>query len=891
MLITPRSTVAYAQREAGGKGYNLYRMGNAGFPVPAWIVLGAGVFKAFVKDGLGDAITEVLQREEQDVDAAAARIHALITEAPWPAEVEQAAREAYRSLGAEVISVRSSAVEEDSPRFSFAGQLSSYLFVRSEEEALTRLRHCWASAYSARGLSYRRQHGLDVSVEAGVAVVFQQMIACETSGVLFTCDPIKGDPDVLTINAVYGLGEGLVSGLLDGDTYVVDKRSGELLSSEIADKQAQVVARPEGGVHEVPVEDKALHEVPALDTAALAALTDLGRRVEDYYQFPQDIEWGFCDGELYLLQARPVTTPVRQGVGKLHIWDNSNIIESYGGITLPLTFSFAHYVYHQVYVQFCEILMVPPAEIRNMEPFLKNMLGSIHGRVYYNILNWYKLTSILPGFKYNRSFMETMMGTPHHLADEIADRIKPPGSQEELPAKLRRLITGGKFFYFHLTAQRLVDGFLEYFKPVYEEFRRKDYTRLPADEIYEDYKQLEQRLLRQWKAPIINDYLCMVHFGLLKKLSGQWLGQLGEALQNDLLAGEGNMESAEPTRELIRMAGSAAEEPALRELLLETPAADLMEALNQSEHSAFFGRVRRYIDNYGFRCMSEMKLEQKDLHQDPSFLFVTLKNYLRAGQIDLAEYECREREIRQGAEAKVDQHLRGWRKPVYLWSLKNARQAVRNRENLRFCRTRVYGVVRAMFHGMGRDFTARDMIDRTEDIFYLTVQELTSCFDGTLTTQDLRPLIALRKQQYAGYEEADPAPRLITRGQIYWGNDLGPEELEVEGAEDVPEGCLKGIGCCPGTVEGTVKKIMSPDDDMELSGEILVTERTDPGWIPLYPSVSGLLVERGGLLSHSAIVAREMGLPTVVGIKGLTKQLETGMRVRFDGQSGLIEIL
>ena len=173
MLITPRSTNAYARREAGGKGYNLYRMGNAGFSVPRWVVLGAGVFRTFVKDGLGDAITAVLEGE-QDVDVAAARIRALITKAPWPAEVEQAAREAYRSLGAEVISVRSSAVEEDSPRFSFAGQLSSYLFVRSEEEALTRLRHCWASAYSARGLSYRQQHGLDVSVEAGVAVVFQQ---------------------------------------------------------------------------------------------------------------------------------------------------------------------------------------------------------------------------------------------------------------------------------------------------------------------------------------------------------------------------------------------------------------------------------------------------------------------------------------------------------------------------------------------------------------------------------------------------------------------------------------------------------------------------------------------------------------------------------------------
>jgi len=710
------------------------------------------------------------------------------------------------------------------------------------------------------------------------------------SCVMFTCDPIKGDPDVLTINAVYGLGEGLVSGLLDADTFIIDKQSGEVRSSTIASKTSMLLARATGdGLDEVPVPAER-QEQPALSADELARLAELGRRIEAFYQFPQDIELGIRGGEIYLLQARPVTTPVRPSSGKLHIWDNSNIVESYGGITLPLTFSFAHYVYHQVYVQFCEILLVPPAEIRNMEPFLKNMLGSIHGRVFYNILNWYKLTSILPGFKYNRAFMETMMGTPHQLADEIADRIKPPGFQEELPAKIRRLVTGGKFFYFHLTAQKLVDDFLAYFYRVYDEFRARDYSRMPADAIYEDYKELEERLLRQWKAPIINDYLCMVHFGVLKKLTGSWLGHLGDGLQNDLLAGEGNMESAEPTRELIRMAGEANGIPALRELLLETPAADLLEALNQSEHTVFYERVKRYIESYGFRCMSEMKLEQKDLHQDPSFLFVTLKNYLRAGQVDLSTYEQREREIREQAEQKVLAELRGPRRAIYLWSLRHARRAVRNRENLRFCRTRVYGIVRAMFHGMGRDFTARDIIDRPEDIFYITVQEMASCFDGTLTTEELRPLIALRKEQYAGYEAMDPPPRIITRGPVYWGNDLGqPEAAPVD--EDLPENCLRGTGCCPGQVEGTVKKIMSPDDDMELCGEILVTMRTDPGWIPLYPSVSGLLVERGGLLSHSAIVAREMGLPTVVGVKGLTKRLESGMRVRFDGQSGLIELL
>ena len=170
----------------------------------------------------------------------------------------------------------------------------------------------------------------------------------------------------------------------------------------------------------------------------------------------------------YLLQARPITTSTKNKDGTLNIWDNSNIIESYGGLTLPLTFTFARYVYHQVYVQFCEILMVPPKEIRNMDYFLKNMLGLFYGRVYYNLLNWYELTSILPGYKYNRSFMETMMGTNKSLEAEIADRIRPPVSL----SKVTKIFTGIKFLYYHFVIQKNIDQFLQYFQDVYEKYRK-----------------------------------------------------------------------------------------------------------------------------------------------------------------------------------------------------------------------------------------------------------------------------------------------------------------------------------------------------------------------------------------------------------------------------------
>jgi phosphohistidine swiveling domain-containing protein len=899
MLISVKSTDSFAKRRAGGKGYHLYLLSRRGFPVPSWVVVGSDVFQKFRKAAVLDEriVSElsILSKSSsnEEIERVSSKLMALIVGAKYPAELEAEIKRAYGELGSQMVSVRSSGIDEDSSQHSFAGQFSTFLYVESESDVLTRVKECWASAYEARGLSYRIQNGLEYKKPIDIAVVIQKMIDSEKSGVLFTCDPINSDPSKFTINSVYGVGEGIVSGLLDADTYLLERVKGEVLSETLVTKKTKLTKDPATKeTKELPV-PAALQDQSSLSREELRKLWELGRDVERYYRHPQDIEWAVEGGRLYILQARPVTTALQDQTGMLRIWDNSNIIESYGGITLPLTFTFAHFVYHSVYVQFCEVLLIPKREIQKMDHFLKDMIGSFYGRVYYNLLNWYKLTSILPGFKYNRSFMETMMGTSQSLADEIADQIKPPGFQEKFSSKIRRMISGFKFLYFHFTAQDLVDRFLEYFYSVYNEYRKLDFSTMTPNEMHRTYLDLEQRVLLHWKAPIINDYLCMVHFGLFKKLTAAWLSQLGPSLQNDLLCGDGNLESAQPTRELIRIAGMAYSNPGLKELLEETPNEDCLEALNQSEYREFYERVDSYIDRFGFRCMSEMKLEQKDLHMDPSFLFACIKNYFRSGQVDLAQYEKREQEIRRQAEAKMLANINGWKKAVYLWSLANARKAVRNRENLRFCRTRIYGVVRKLFYAIGHDYTRRGLIDRAEDIFYLTMPEMWSTMEGTLANQNIRAQIELRKEEYAKYETMDPVPRFMTRGPVYWNNSHFGEKEAAADVQDtnLPANCLKGTGCCPGVVEGKVKIIMNPKDNMELNGEILVTMRTDPGWIPLYPAASGLLVERGGLLSHSAIVAREMGLPTVVGVKGLTQKLKSGMRIKFDGQTGLIEIL
>ncbi|MBC7532334.1 MAG: phosphoenolpyruvate synthase [Oligoflexus sp.] len=893
MLVRKNSTKNFAKKEAGGKGYNLYLMSSIGVQVPDWTVLGRSVYETFVRDANLEGPIEAQLKLFVDgtlaADVVSKNIEELIVNAPMSASVKALAEEAYALVSkGGLISVRSSATDEDGAGHSFAGQLSSYLYVGSAADALKYLRLCWASGFSDRCLFYRKENGLALT-GISVAVVFQWMVDPEQSGVLFTCDPMSNDLSQYVVSAVHGVGEGLVSGALDADTYWVSRDTGALTHSEIVEKKEAFRRSGSGHCDKVDLPEAEWNK-PALNAEQLKTLHDVGIKLQKYYGTPQDVEWAVLKGQTYILQTRPVTTLERNLTGFPNLWDNSNIVESYGGLTSPLSFTFALVNYKRVYIQFCEILGLSREVVKDMEPYLGNMLGCMNGRVYYNLYNWYKLVGVLPGFSKNRQFMETMMGVGEELSPEIIERIKPHPSWDTWKGKLRKFRTGLSFVYYHFAIQGIVDKFLFEFKRDYDQFRAHDFSRMSSDDLFAHYLDMDNNMLGKWKAPIINDFLCMVHFGILKGLTGKWLNVLGSSIQNDLLAGEGNLESAEPTKELIRMAGEVVKVPALKTLMENHPVDSLLEALNQSPHQEFYQRVLKYIDRFGFRCMSEMKLEEIDLNTDPSFLFMCLKNYLRSGTTDLAVYEEREHAMRDKAEVAVRKELSGFRKIIYFWSLKHARKAVKNRENTRFSRTRAYGVARSIFRAMGADLASKGVLETGEDIWYLNMEEVWGIHQGTLAAYDLKAFVAIRKVEYARFEGEDPKVRFQTRGAVYWQNEF----LAVPEMADVEEGAdyhLKGLPCCPGIIEGIVKVVNSPKDDLSLNGEILVTARTDPGWVPLYPSISGLLVERGSLLSHSAIVAREMGLPTIVGIKGLTNTLKTGMKIRLDGGKGTVTIL
>jgi pyruvate,water dikinase len=885
----------------GGKAENLARLEALGLPVPPWYAVSTDAFRRALEEaGLRDRIAERLAavaENEGDLGwrRASGEIRGWILGMPLPdaLEAEMAQAHAAQIPAGALVAVRSSAVGEDAAGESFAGLHDSFLFVRGEEALREAVRGVWASAWNERALAYRRAKGIPFD-DIAVAVVVQEMVDARSSGVLFTANPNSGSVHEVVISALWGAGEGLVSAGLDADTFIVDKET-LAITEQIAVKSERIVLDRRTGAGTVreglPTE---LREVSSLSSEDVRALAQAGLAVEASLRRPQDIEFSFdANGRLFLLQTRPVTTVQELGpaAGNRLLWDNSNIIESYSGVTSPMTFSFIRRAYSIVYHCFAEVMGIAPETVRGHRDVFDNMLGLFRGQVYYNLFNWYRLVRLFPGFNYNKKFMESMMGVREGL-QEGEEPAAPGGLRRytvELPALLRLVGRSARNF---LRIRPIVEGFQAHFREHYGRWSALNFRAMAPHELAALYREMEDKLLWEWKAPIINDFFVMVFYGTLKKLCTSWCGDEAGTLQNDLIAGEGGIESTEPTKLLLRLAAEARQDPELRRLLLDRSPEELAALIPADpRYAAFAAEIARYLDLYGFRCVNELKLEEPSLRDRPAFLYQILRNYLRgdAASLDIASMEEREKRIRREAEKRAFAAIRsGWRRAVFRRVLANARLGVKNRENMRFARTRIYGLLRELLCALGEDFTAEDVLDAQDDIFYLTIDEVWDFIRGRAVTTDLCGLVAVRRAEFDAYRretDRNPADRFATFGLPYCHNLYRGRPQAA--AADV-DGVLRGVGCSPGEVTGPVKVLRAPTEDARLDGEILVAERTDPGWVPLYPSVSGLLIERGSILSHSAIVAREMGIPTIVGIPGLTSTLESGQVVTMDGGAGTV---
>lgn len=816
-----------ATAPVGGKARALHALVAAGFPVPPFAV--------------------VLPSDTTPPDAELVALATLLASGPDGR-----------------LAVRSSATDEDGGEHSFAGQLESFLDV-APGDVPARLADVRRSGFSARVRAYRAERGLSTDTAAATpAVIIQRMVPAAAAGVAFSVDPVTGRRAHAIVAAVRGLGEALVSGESDADTFTIDRND-------------TVIARALASAD------------PALTDAQASAVADLARRCEAHFGRAQDIEWAFAADQLFLLQSRPITTlgRVADPDGALLIWDNSNIAESYCGVTTPLTYSFARYIYEEVYWQFCRLLGVPEKKLEDNADLFGRMLGLVQGRIYYSLVDWYRAIAMLPGFTWNRRFMEQMMGVKEEMPAELLPRVTAAG----LGARLADLGHLASTVLGLLRARRRLPKTQVGFHARLDAALAATATPFAdqrADELAAAYRALERQLLTRWDAPMVNDFFAMLYHGVLRSLCTKWLG--AESLANDLVGGEGGLVSTEPAEFVEWLAAIAADEPELKTSLLNEDHAAFHAALKHPDHETFAAGYADYLARFGDRCMEELKLESPTLRDDPTPLLRSIAALIgRPKNAKRPRFAARELAEARAREAVSAHPLRRF---VFNRVLRRARIYVRDRENLRLQRTRLFARVRVIFLALGRRLVEAGALAEPRDIFYLTVPEALGFVEGTAVTTDLRALVALRRAEFARHAAApEPSDRIETRGAVYIGNPFNAPRRAAASAADTDPDLRRGLPCCPGVVRAHVRVVLDPRGVRSVPGEILVAARTDPGWVMLFPAAVGLLVEHGSLLSHSAIVSRELGLPSIVSIPGLTTWLRTGDLVELDGAAGTVRRL
>ena len=807
-------TSSLGPETAGGKAAVLMQLIAKGFDVPAFLVLSPEALP-------GGTLTEAYADQLSE--------HLL-------------------QLGPGPYAVRSSAREEDGQSHSHAGQFLSVLNVTIDEIPAAASR-VWHSGLADNVAAYRSTQGL--SADGGApAILIQQMVAARCAGVAFTADPVSGRTDRFIVSAIAGLGDRLVGGEEDGETYAIDKATGATIEQP---------------------------EKPLLSAEDLVALHTLAQKLESALGSPQDFEWAFEGSSLRLLQARPITTALRATPipdETLLVFDKSNIVESYPGLVTPLTYSFAQYAYSRVYRAFVRVVGVSEDTVRDNAAVFDNMLSRIDGRVYYNLGNWYRALALLPGFAINRGFMETMMGVNEPLPPAFVTAMAPPPATPLARTK-EWLRVAGVALRLLWEAIRLKSTIRDFYRRLNAALAEPadSYDRMPTSALAARYRRIEADLLDRWDAPLINDFLCMMAFGASRKLLERWAGPAGLELHNEAMIGQGDMISAEPARRIQTMGRLAASDPALVQALSEGNGETL------AAHPALQQSIADYLAKFAERCTEELKLESITLDRDPSPL------YRAVGAAATAPAKPSD----QASPATTLETLfvgKPIKRSLAGFALTWAKRRVRDRENLRFERTRIFGRARNLLRAVGRQFHAQGLIDNADDVFFLTIAEVLGAIEGFAVDSDLAALVRLRKAEAeAAAQRPDPGERLLVRGGAVAGlqSRLSAPPRAVDTSSE-----RRATGCSAGKITAIARVVRDPRSQGLQRGEILVARHTDPGWIAIFSNAAAIVVERGSLLSHSAIVARELGIPCVVGLKGAMDWIEDGETIEVDGATGIV---
>ncbi len=844
----------------GGKAFNLGKIIAAGLPAPLGFCVTTMAFDLFLAScpRRSDSIRLLAQCSGDElgrIGDLSREIRSCLEEVHVPEVVKDAALSAWRELGEEKsFAVRSSATVEDAAGMSFAGQFESILKVRGADALLDAIKTCWLSIFSKRALVYlARQRTPPEKVK--MAVLVQEMIEAEHAGVVFTADPLTGATDRFVVECVSGLGEGLVQGTVQPERMVVDKRTGRALAS------------PENEL---------------LSSASLKKLCDLTRRTENLFGSPQDIEWAQRDGEMFLLQSRPITTkaPARTWEDR-QVWTNLNTGEVVPDVLTPMTWCMMRTLLGVV-----SYVFRPAGADMTRAP----IAGLVAGRLYFNantVLAALKPFSFLLDYfrvKGSPDFFQALGG----ISMEAYRRGPLAIGPEDLPDLGFRwpkyILSWPRLFYDVITHSSRRGGcaWLARFKKQTDELDRLDLMAMSRPEL--------TRLCVQaiGEAFIKTDVFYFLTQGavlpVFLKACGDWLGEPGLALR--LFAALGGMPVAEAGLALWRLALLAhADRGTEAAVGSEDNWPEVHARLCRTEHGRkFLAAWDVFLAEHGHHCRGEFELSNARWRETPDYILRLVRGYLRSmGQSDPLENQRRLAEERERltvqCRARLKNPIKRW---IFSHSLRRAQQLTVFREQLKNLGIRRFAFVRRLLLVLGQRLHEQGSLSCRDDIFFLEVSELEPVATGGASF-DWRGRIELRRREYE--RNLKLSPPQIVNGRF--DPDAGGRPVANADAK-----LLEGIAVSPGMVTGPARVILRTDDhEQVLPGEILIAPFTDPAWSPYFITAAGLVMEQGGILSHGSIVAREYGLPAVTNVASATRVIRTGDLVQVDGMRGCVSVL
>jgi rifampicin phosphotransferase len=865
----------------GGKGANLGEMTSAGFPVPNGFCVTTAAYSAFIQNSprmhlFWERLKSINPDNLQDIREIGKEVRNHLITVVMPEKVKTAILDSWHSTGENfAYAVRSSATAEDLPTASFAGQQDTYLNVKGQAQLLQAIQDCWASLFTDRAILYRAKNGFD---HRGVflSVVIQRMVFPEVSGIMFTADPVTGHRHVLSIDASFGLGEALVSGLVSADLYQVQDH--KIVKKQVSQKKLAIYSLPEGGTvtNELPAGKQTEQ---ALKDGQILQLAALGQQIEKHYGSEQDIEWCLAEGKFYIVQSRPITSlyPLPQ------IQDES----------LHVLFSFGH---QQMMTDALKPLAI--SVLRIFFPFGKNGIKCAEseamveagGRLYIDptqLLYLKPARKILP---------KILSGIDERMSSGISELISRDEFIRGVKPNKRLLLQTIHFvrpilarvlcnLTFNRTAHMIEAG-NGFMKKMVEQSRKDIFAVSGSQRILQIQENLGMLVLTLFQKVVAYPLTGIASSKLMERGMNRWLGDTNELhLLTKSLAGN---VTSEMGLQIGDLADIVRKYPALYAYLQTTTDETFYLGLREVQGGAeFLKELEQFMDKYGLRCPGEIDLTNPRWREMPTMLVPALMSHIRS----VAPGEHRQKHIQGEKEAKLAEIriLDRLRKTLFgrlkaKW-MSRLMQIYRNvmgmRELPKYIIVRHFDIYKQAILEEGRTLVLQGVLHEKNDVFFLSLDEIRILIDGNFTG-DVNGLIGERKNQYEHNQKLTPPRVMTSEGEIISGK---PRNVQA------PTGAFVGTPVSAGVVEGYARVVLKSEEAELNKGEILIAPFTDPGWTPLFHAAKALVMEVGGMMTHGAVVAREYGIPAVVGIDKATQIIQTGQCIRVDGTRGFVEIL